>query len=331
MPLIRHKHIIVWSSVNFDNACPFGRLCTRCKKKHEELTKFCNKCKTYCNYFYEKNKKNILSNQKTKRSLDIDKYREQERDFYERNKQKIRTKQNNKNALDPESNRVRVNTYQNTRRGKMLMIRRKAKERNIDMIMSDVEIKNMTDLPCVYCGHETEDKVCRNGIDRLDSFIGYTISNCVPCCGTCNLSKGQVDPITFIERAKQISLNNEGVGEITSNWTFVKSQSFVMYKNMIMKNGKHFELTKEEFEVLRSTDCKYCGRSSSEEHSNGIDQVDPKGGYIISNCVPCCRDCNFMKNTMNVDDFITLMKKIATCTYVFPDIPRMITTFSTKL
>lgn len=59
---------------------------------------------------------------------------------------------------------------------------------------------------CMYCGVEpqhravarsavkTDDgfKNCQfvhNGIDRIDSDIGYTLENCVPCCGKCNFMK----------------------------------------------------------------------------------------------------------------------------------------------
>ena len=52
--------------------------------------------------------------------------------------------------------------------------------------------------PCVYCGtvnsnehHATNcnGSFVSNGIDRVDSNIGYTIENCVPCCDVCNRMK----------------------------------------------------------------------------------------------------------------------------------------------
>lgn len=44
--------------------------------------------------------------------------------------------------------------------------------------------KNM----CEYCGGELNET--RVGLDRVDSSIGYTLDNVVPCCGRCNLIKG---------------------------------------------------------------------------------------------------------------------------------------------
>lgn len=41
---------------------------------------------------------------------------------------------------------------------------------------------------CHYCGVQGTDRDPL-GLDRVDSSVGYTKSNCVPCCGTCNKMK----------------------------------------------------------------------------------------------------------------------------------------------
>jgi hypothetical protein len=56
--------------------------------------------------------------------------------------------------------------------------------------------------------------------------------------------------------------------------------------------------------------CKYYGLLS--EKGNGIDKVVPKNGYVIDNCVSCCKMCNFMKNDIDVDVFLQLVEHIAT-------------------
>ena len=35
-----------------------------------------------------------------------------------------------------------------------------------------------------------------------------------------------------------------------------------------------------------------------------------KKGYIIENCVPCCKRCNWMKSDMNKEEFISHIKDI---------------------
>lgn len=44
---------------------------------------------------------------------------------------------------------------------------------------------NILNKPCIYCGD-----LNKIGIDRKDSTIGHTEINSVPCCQTCNFTKG---------------------------------------------------------------------------------------------------------------------------------------------
>lgn len=43
-----------------------------------------------------------------------------------------------------------------------------------------------------------------NGIDRIDSSVGYVISNCVPCCWACNTMKMDHSVNDFFSKIKQI-------------------------------------------------------------------------------------------------------------------------------
>ena len=89
------------------------------------------------------------------------------------------------------------------------------------------------------------------------------------------------------------------------------------------KRGYFFELTKEEFKILTSSDCYYCGQNPNQLHNtnknkfngnyihNGVDRVDNSKGYIINNCVACCWKCNKMKGSWTQEEFINHCKKIA--------------------
>lgn len=48
----------------------------------------------------------------------------------------------------------------------------------------------MVHSPCFYCDKPAA-KGGRNGVDRVDNAVGYTMSNCVPCCFLCNRAKGR--------------------------------------------------------------------------------------------------------------------------------------------
>lgn len=73
------------------------------------------------------------------------------------------------------------------------------------------------------------------------------------------------------------------------------------------KRGYDMTLTFEEFKNIVSKSCKYCGENIK---IIGIDRIDNNIGYILENCVPCCKICNIMKSTLSLEEFISHIKKI---------------------
>lgn len=75
--------------------------------------------------------------------------------------------------------------------------------------------------------------------------------------------------------------------------------------------GLDWALSAEEAFALVRLNCHYCGSAPSQpRHSNndkvlftGIDRVDSSRGYLPENVVPCCKSCNFAKNTMGYEEF----------------------------
>lgn len=78
------------------------------------------------------------------------------------------------------------------------------------------------------------------------------------------------------------------------------------YKKHAKKLDVSYSFTRKEFEDMVSEPCWYCG----DEPRNGIDRLDSLLGYSMSNCVPCCKVCNYMKRKMSVDEFITHARKV---------------------
>lgn len=80
----------------------------------------------------------------------------------------------------------------------------KTKDRNFDI--SEDEFVEISKLPCVYCGEysDTYNGEPFSGVDRVDSNLGYSIDNCVPCCTTCNRMKLDLDVNDWIGKMKQI-------------------------------------------------------------------------------------------------------------------------------
>jgi len=108
--------------------------------------------------------------------------------------------------------------------------------------------------------------------------------------------------------------NKRMSGEKNSQYKHGNSR-YCEYRNNASRRGIAFDLSVSEFECLTECECHYCGGFSSEwdkrSRGNGIDRKDSDAGYSVSNCVPCCSKCNFVKNSMPYGDFIKYIKRIA--------------------
>lgn len=71
--------------------------------------------------------------------------------------------------------------------------------------------------------------------------------------------------------------------------------------------GLEFTLTLEEFSIIVSQPCAYCGEIKERR---GIDRVDNSQSYTKSNSASCCKYCNYMKKDMTGEQFIARIKKI---------------------
>jgi hypothetical protein len=95
--------------------------------------------------------------------------------------------------------------------------RRSAKVREIDWQLTLPQFVEMAKQYCAYCNAPPRDYKSRlkrgrgaevitlmNGIDRVNSDIGYIEYNCVPCCSTCNMMKMTLTGGDFIEQVMKI-------------------------------------------------------------------------------------------------------------------------------
>lgn len=76
---------------------------------------------------------------------------------------------------------------------------------------------------CQYCG-KSATKENTNGIDRVDSKIGYVIENCVSCCYTCNIMKHAFSIEYFLSHIEKIYKYNLDVVKIK---LFTRKVSYV--------------------------------------------------------------------------------------------------------
>ena len=90
--------------------------------------------------------------------------------------------------------------YMSSPKGRLSSIKGSAGTRGISFSLKDSEAILILKKRCFYCG--TLEKI---SIDRLDSDIGYTKENSVPCCATCNYMKRIETKDVFIAQCKKIA------------------------------------------------------------------------------------------------------------------------------
>ena len=139
--------------------------------------------------------------------------------------------------------------------------------------------------------------ICQCDCGNIKSVQGY------------NLKNGNTKSCGCLQKEKVKEYNKQFYGKSSKN------DLYHSYKNCAKSRDIEFKLTKDQFFYMTKQECYYCGQLPSQVHKNnnsdngdyiynGIDRVDSLKGYIIENCVPCCKKCNISKRDMNVKDFI---------------------------
>ncbi len=99
-------------------------------------------------------------------------------------------------------------------------------------------------------------------------------------------------------------------GEV-AKWT-----AYTGMRDGAKRRGFSWAITLEDFLRICSMPCVYCGEMESIETGknstrmngtykrNSIDREDNGIGYVLDNCVPCCRFCNMAKARLSVSEFL---------------------------
>lgn len=97
---------------------------------------------------------------------------------------------------------------------------------------------------------------------------------------------------------------------------------FREYEKAAERRNKEFDLALDTFHTIITQNCLYCGQAptpilrkklakdSQDFKCLGIDRLDSSKGYIEGNVVPCCPTCNFMKQQLGYEEFISKMQQI---------------------
>lgn len=74
-----------------------------------------------------------------------------------------------------------------------------AKRRGIPFNLLKEHFDNLRGSTCHYCGDNTV-----TGFDRIDSSLGYSLDNVVPCCKLCNQAKNNLTTEEFFALVQRI-------------------------------------------------------------------------------------------------------------------------------
>ena len=89
---------------------------------------------------------------------------------------------------------------------------------------------------------------------------------------------------------------------------------FNRYKYSAKKRGIEFNMFKEHFLMLVTSNCNYCGAEPFQYYNGikymGIDRLNNKKGYGKYNVVACCKRCNFAKGSMGFVEFDDWMERL---------------------
>lgn len=94
-------------------------------------------------------------------------------------------------------------------------MRRRAAKKGYPSTLSLAEYLELIGMDCFYCGQKptlrrskrTDPYIPHQGLDRIDSTLGYDRSNIVPCCYTCNVMKQTLTPSSFYDHLTRIIRN----------------------------------------------------------------------------------------------------------------------------
>jgi hypothetical protein len=98
-----------------------------------------------------------------------------------------------------------------------------ARFREIEFTLTRDQLEQFIYKDCAYCGRPPYQRMqlrrdvhgtggvripvkwlTYTGLDRFDSSEGYTVENCIPCCGVCNKMKASLSYSEFINHIRRI-------------------------------------------------------------------------------------------------------------------------------
>jgi hypothetical protein len=117
-----------------------------------------------------------------------------------------------------------------------------ANNRGIQFSLKKKTFIKLTTQTCHYCGQKPTrsvkfktEELLVNGLDRVDNTKGYHIDNVVTCCSICNMAKGKLTKLEFLNWVSRIHLYQ------SAQWGMTKSYKFGGYLSETIPSQKRLE------------------------------------------------------------------------------------------
>ena len=180
------------------------KTCYGCNKNVEEFApreKKCKPCKNKRNKkWYLKNRKSILEDLRKTYPERKDAVNKQHREHYHKNKEQYSRRANKWGKAHPEIQREW--RKKNPAKNRYSLFRGLAKYRGIECYLSFEEWFKIVKSPCAYCGDI--DLSGFNTVDRIDSCLNYSLSNCTSACIVDNIAKSTRSPAEYKAHSKRV-------------------------------------------------------------------------------------------------------------------------------
>lgn len=110
-----------------------------------------------------------------------------------------------------------------TPKARLRLARGCAKRQGLEWNISLEQFEELISMKCFYCENPHLAFTGR-GLDRKDNLKGYTMDNVLPCCGSCNIIRGdlltveETMVVTQALKAFRISRGQTPYPDISSRW-----------------------------------------------------------------------------------------------------------------
>lgn len=138
-------------------------------------------------------------------------------------------------------------------------------------------------------------------INTRINYHGHTVAGCrCDCGGTFSATGARL-------RARKVTQCPKCSRPVLETGERKLRQRESAYRCRAIQRGYEWSLTRDLFRDLLVGACHYCGITSA----GGIDRKDNSIGYIETNSVACCADCNYAKLNKTEAQFLAWLLRLA--------------------